>query len=412
MMAAEHTPGEELMAYLDGELSAARAADVESHVAGCRTCQQVLGDFRQVSRDLARWTVEAPPAMSAPSAKADAASDRRGLLASLRAWSTPRLAVYATAAVALLAVSVTLMSRPGPRQEVSLATGRMGGAPVDAVASELAPETASAVAASPALEEAPQKPTASLREWTAQLPPASASSALSQSTGARTTRIIRSASLTIVAKDFPAARTAVEQVVQDVGGFVSTMHASEPRGGKRSLRASLRVPSERLAEALARLRGLGSIVEETQGGEDVTEHLIDLEARLANSRNTERRLNEVLKNRTGDVSDILEVEREIARVRQDIEQATARQKRLEERVSFATITLVVEERQAALDAGPIPITAQLRNAFVEGVQAAYESAVGIAVAAIRVGPFLLLWTAVLWWPLRKAWRAAHGARQA
>jgi hypothetical protein len=236
---------------------------------------------------------------------------------------------------------------------------------------------------------------------------------LSQPTGSRTTRIIRSASLTIVAKDFPAARTAVEQVVQDVGGFVSTMHASEPRGGKRSLKASLRVPSDRLAEALARLRGLGSIVEETQGGEDVTDHLIDLEARLANSRNTERRLNEVLQNRTGDVSDVLEVEREIARVRQDIEQATARQKRLEERVSFATITLVVEERQAALDAGPIPITAQLRNAFVEGVQAAYESAVGTTVVAMHVAPVLLLWTAVLWWPLCKAWRAAHGtARRA
>jgi hypothetical protein len=67
-----------------------------------------------------------------------------------------------------------------------------------------------------------------------------------------------------------------------------------------------------------------------------------------------------------------------------------------------------EERQAQLDAGGVPVHSQLRNAFVDGLQAAYESALSVAIGLLRVSPFLLLWTIVLWWPARRAYRALRG----
>jgi hypothetical protein len=48
---------------------------------------------------------------------------------------------------------------------------------------------------------------------------------------------------------------------------------------------------------------------------------------------------------------------------------------------------------------------QLRNAFVDGLQSAIESALSVGIAMLRVSPFLLLWTVVLWWPARRAYRA-------
>jgi RNA polymerase sigma factor (sigma-70 family) len=121
---------------------------------------------------------------------------------------------------------------------------------------------------------------------------------------------------------------------------------------------------------------------------------------------TERRLTEVLKNRTGKVSDVLEVEREIARVREEIERLDAQRVNLERRVTYATITLqVTEQRQATLDMGPLPVRVQLRNALVDGLRQAYESGIDVVLWVLQVAPVLLLWTALLWWPARILLRA-------
>lgn len=120
-----------------------------------------------------------------------------------------------------------------------------------------------------------------------------------------------------------------------------------------------------------------------------------------NGRNTERRLSEVLKNRTGNVRDVLEVEREIARVREEIERLDAQRSNLERRVAYATVTLqVTEQRQATLEIGPLPVRSRLRNALVDGVRQAYESAVEALLLALRVAPVLVVWIALLWWPAR------------
>ncbi|MGH9310313.1 MAG: DUF4349 domain-containing protein [Vicinamibacterales bacterium] len=397
MMAAEHTiAGEELMAYVDGELAADRADAVESHVAGCGACQELIADLRRVSGNLARWTVaEAPPA-AAPQLPESRARAR-----AFFGWRWPamtwRTATYgATLAAGALAFALLVAPRTEQSAEQVAMRAVTGADSAPAAAAAMPPQGISASSGMPVEAESGAAKFA-------------ASPGAATQAGPRGPRVIHTASITMIATDFNGARAAIEQLVQELGGFVSTLHAAEPRDEKRSLRASLRVPAGRLPDALVRLRALGQVVDETQGGTDVTEQLVDLEARLANSRNTERRLAEVLKNRTGDLSDVLQVEREIARVRGEIEQVEAQQKRLEDRVSLATIALtVLEQRQASLDSGPIPVATQLRNAFVDGVQATYESIVSVTLVALRAVPFLLLWTIVLWWPVRKAYRISQG----
>ena len=51
---------EDLMAYLDGELPADRAAEALSHLEVCPECQTLAADFRRVSRELLAWEVELP----------------------------------------------------------------------------------------------------------------------------------------------------------------------------------------------------------------------------------------------------------------------------------------------------------------------------------------------------------------
>ena len=156
-------------------------------------------------------------------------------------------------------------------------------------------------------------------------------------------------------------------------GYAAGLNVATPQGAARMLQASLRIPAPQLVAAVAELKALGRVEAETQNGEEVTQQHADLLARLKNSRETEQRLQDVLRTRTGKVKDVLEVEGEIARVRGEIEQMEAEQQTLEHRVNFATIDLKLAEEYKAQLTTPAPSVAmQVRNATVNGFRSAFQ----------------------------------------
>ena len=212
--------------------------------------------------------------------------------------------------------------------------------------------------------------------------------------------IARNARFTIVATDFDSARSELERGVQQVGGFIGQIVVRGSRGESRRLDATLRVPTARLEEAVAALRRLGQVVGESQDGEDVTQQSADLDTRLENSRVSEKRLRDILSQRTGKLSDVLDVEREIARVRGEIEQMESERRSLDRRVTYATVAVTLtEDRKAEVNLGPVPVSRRLRNAFVEGWTSAIAGGVDATLLLVRVAPTLLLWTVVLTPPL-------------
>ena len=180
-------------------------------------------------------------------------------------------------------------------------------------------------------------------------------------------------------------------------------------GAARTLTGSLRLPAARLADALTRLRQLGQVTEDTQGSEDVTDQLVDLDARLANARATEQRLTDILKNRTGKLSDVLEVEREVSRVRLEIGQMDAQRLNTGRRVTYATITLQIDEvRKAGLESGPLSLATRLRVAAADGLEPAPELACWRRSVRLAAGPAALLWLAAglsVWAVARRIRRA-------
>jgi len=207
----------------------------------------------------------------------------------------------------------------------------------------------------------------------------------------RAPMVIRTASLRIVAKDFTNVRPAVEAVVSQAGGFIDQMTVTGDNATARELRGRLRVPGDRLAAVLANLRQIGQVVEDTQGSEDVTDQIVDLEARLASARATEQRLTELLRTRTGKLSDVLEVERELTRVRLDIERLDAEKTNVGRRVAYATIDIsIAEERKAGL-VGPLSLATRIRIAAADGLESALESVAVAVLLLLRAGPTLTLW---------------------
>ena len=224
--------------------------------------------------------------------------------------------------------------------------------------------------------------------------------------------IARTVSLSIVTKDFSASRTALDAILARHHGYAANLAVNAEQNAARSLQASLRVPAPELGAVLAELKTLGRVQNEVQNGDEVTQQHADLVARLKNSRETEIRLQDILRNRTGKIGDVLAVEQEIARVRGEIEQMEAEQKSLEHRVEYATVDLNLSEEYKAQLGTPAPsISTRFHNALVKGIRSARETVVDVALFCAEVGPSLVIWVVMLLplgWFLWRRWRRSYG----
>ncbi len=426
-MTAETHPvtPEELMAHQDGELSADRAASVTAHLHSCRQCEEMGGVLRGASQVLADWTVA--PASSNVSFErrlsemaAKAVSAKRGLFHRCIAAFGIRHRFFsaALAAAAIVVVGFAAVSSSTHRRFLSdgVAVAKPEILPLNLSANIVAEES------EPKNFEASRE-TAALDALTAQrealierLQQQQISSSLANSPptpGPQELQpmIARTVSLSILVQDFPYSRAAVDAILARHHGYAATLTANTQQHAARSLQASLRIPAGELSASAAELKSLGQVENEAQAGEEVTQQHADLVARLSNSRETEQRLQAILVQRAGKISDVLAVEQEVARVRGEIEQMEAEQKSLEHRVNFATIDLTLsEEYKAQVGSGSSFVSTRFHNALVAGFRAAVESALRVTLFIVEVGPVALLWLtalAPLVWFLRRRWiRAA------
>jgi len=208
--------------------------------------------------------------------------------------------------------------------------------------------------------------------------------------------IARTASLSIMVKDFAASRLSLDSILVRHHGHTAQLNASTSENAQRSITASLRVPANELTATLAELKSLGHVETESQSGEEVTQQHADLVARLKNSRETEQRLQAILLQRTGKIADVLAVEQEIARVRGEIEQMEAEQNSIEHRVNFATIELQIsEEYKAQLNNSSPSASTRIHNSLVAGYKGAAETLLGFVLFFAESGPTLLIWLVII-----------------
>jgi hypothetical protein len=364
----------EIMAYLDGELPGNRAALAAAHLERCSECQALAGDLRTVQLGLLSWQVDPLAAPIAPvlhAAMAERAS-RPGWREriALRPWMW---VLISAGAVALVVGNLQLRQRQMASMALMDQMNR---------------------------QEATPQAQAKLRyakpdEQVFVLPSSAP-------------MVARTAALKLTAAELDRARAAMDGILKRHNGYLGSLNISAPTGAPRSLIATLRVPAGDLAAALVDLRQLGRVDSEQQNSEEVTEQFIDLEGRLANARNTEQRLTVILRERTGKLSDVLDVEKELDRVRGEIEQMDGEKKGLIKRVDYATVDLtVMEAYQARLEMVPDSTWSRIRNASVEGYRNMVAGLVAVALFLAATLPTVLLWTALLFFPARYAWRKWH-----
>lgn len=391
------------MAYLDRQLPEKEAARVGDHLNACAECRALAEELRQVSERTQQWRMEPAPAslaqgVNAAMAELQVSKTGVGNVQPLtpvwrRRWFGPvwKAAAICVAAMILVSISIPnlLRSKQSARLYSTMPTegfrGTVSKAPAPAFP-DVDPQRRSdlAQAASAGDKTLPAGP-----------------------------MLIHRITLVVVTRQFDKAQAEVQRIVGAERGYFALLSVVSPENSGRRLEATLRVPADRLDLTLSELRKLGRVEQETQSSEEVSRQYIDLVARLSNARTTEQRLQAILRERTGKVTDILAVEKEMARVREEIERMEADRKHLENQVNYATIDLrLTEEYRAQFQVTPPSVATRLWNDLIEGGRGALSNVIEIISFLLAYGPTILLWIALLFFPARFAWRKWIAPRRA
>ena len=183
-------------------------------------------------------------------------------------------------------------------------------------------------------------------------------------------QVISQASVSMEVDEVPAAVAQVRAIAESLGGFVGQLSSS---GGpeRQQSTMTIRVPQAEFFTALEHIKSLGKVRSENVGSEDVTERFIDLEARLRSALREEESLLSLL-DKANQVSEILTIERELSRVRSDIERDQGQLNFLERRVDLSTITVSLfppDAEVAQPPSGSLTIEVSDVSRSVEGIKA-------------------------------------------
>ena len=425
-----HSAPEEVMAFLDGELAGAEARLMTDHLEHCAECAALADQFRSTSQMLSRWDVEPAPARLSDVVGSLTAKNSSERKSTDRRWSFPwreRRFVMVGGGLAVMALLSVVLFLPVRQRAVSYSLqepelvskdGGLEPLPLEDRKREYqAADSLSAVSSAPAPAPVP-KFRGGLEHLDSTTAPAAPRGGI---VGGRVDQsalagpmIARMVSLTVRVKDVSVARSSLDSILARHRGYAAQLNVSAPENGPRSFIASpsgFRLPE--VSAAVGEIKGLGRVENESQSGEEVSQQHIDLVARLKTARETEERFQAILQQRTGKISDVLEVEQNIARVRGEIEAMEAEQKALEHRVDFASVEVqLTEEYKAQIGLPADSVSTRMHNAFVAGYHHAAESVVGLALLVEEYGPSLVLWLAILGLPIVVVWRRYKRVRAA
>lgn len=177
--------------------------------------------------------------------------------------------------------------------------------------------------------------------------------------------VMRNGAVTIEVDSLELAIDAVRQVAKSVGGYVGNTSLMSIGRNVRSANIELKIPADRFESVRSSLAPIGKIESESSTAMDVGEEFVDVTARQANAHRLEERLIALLATRTGKLEDVLAVERELARVREEIERYEGRIRYLKSNVATSTLVVTVHERTPIVTdfGGENPIVSAFKDAW-------------------------------------------------
>ena len=203
-------------------------------------------------------------------------------------------------------------------------------------------------------------------------------------------RIIYTGVLEVVVKDLDAARQRLLALIDTHKGYVVRFEVTGNPGSPRVGSWTVRVPVERYGTFVEEAAQLGEATRNSSDAKDVTEEYVDVEARIRNKKVEEERLVGLMKNATGKIEDVLAVEKELARVRGEVEQAQGRINYLSRMSSYSTVQMTLREIKDYKAPTSATFGTLVSRRFDESVGALEDFGKGVVLVAVALAPWLPL----------------------
>ncbi|GMV88954.1 MAG: lipoprotein [Chthonomonas sp.] len=214
--------------------------------------------------------------------------------------------------------------------------------------------------------------------------------------------VIQTADLSVTVPSAREALIAARRIATGLGGFVESSSHSQQQQGLPYAHLGIRVPAKQFETALDQLGALGEVVTLNTSGQDVTEQVVDVQARIKTMKAEEEQYRLIL-SRANKIGEILEVKSRLDQVRQEIESLQARYQYLSSQASYSTITATFSEKQT-LDKPEAPKD-WANDSWTNAVRGLTAVGRWLGEWAIRVFVFAPIWLPILgigWWLSRRA----------
>ena len=223
--------------------------------------------------------------------------------------------------------------------------------------------------------------------------------------------VVAAASMHVQVDQLEKSVEQLRAITAGAGGTVSQLSYTQGDGGSpitpqvegssaaaqpSTALLTLRVPAAKLPEVEKKVRGMGNVLSQTAEETDVTQQHLDLAARIANLQAEEVRLRAML-DKAKNVSEMLAVERELARVQGDIESMQAQLTYLERQAAQATLSVTLSEPGALVR--PASGGWGLGSAVTSGFQGAAIFLRAMIASLIALSP-LILFGVLIWLVIR------------
>jgi len=213
-------------------------------------------------------------------------------------------------------------------------------------------------------------------------------------------KVIYKAQATLLSENFSHTTEALESEVKTMGGYVASAEQKGSVGSSREGTWSLRIPSDRFDQFMKSLPSLGEVQFVSRHSDDVSEEFYDVQARLKNKRVEEDRILQLMQNRSAQLSDVLTLERELSRVREETERIEGRLKFLTNQTDLSSIDLTIQEIKGFQPEGTPGVSTKVGRAFSGSVDVLKALGTGMLMLLVALVPWVLPLSFIAWLYLR------------
>ena len=175
-------------------------------------------------------------------------------------------------------------------------------------------------------------------------------------------KLIRTGNVTLEVKTVSDAEEKITAWAKSLGGYITNANTWE-----NGANFTVRVPSERFDDAMAQAGEFGRVTNRSVSSQDVSDNYYDLQSRLETKYILRDKLTGYL-NQAKDIKDLLEIERQLNSVLEDIDSTEGRFKRLSGQIDYSTIYINMQFERGKDEGGIIlPDVKNSWNEFVSTV---------------------------------------------